>query len=161
MKKAFIIPLLFVCSFSIAQLKSISLTPVVTNITGTYKGSYNLGYGGLIKYEQQVSRKVDFYSEIGVIASSSKNSFYKNDAVIIPVTLGFRFLKIVDEFNIGLGAGISNYSFSKNIYNGIGFTVSPSIGYDFDKVLLNVSYNGTSKLGSLDYLAFKLYFKIK
>ena len=86
----------------------------------------------------------------------------------IPVIIGVNYLKIIDRFNIGMGLGLTPI-LNKGFENSYAFTTSPSISYDFNKISFNVSYNlnkmkvnyGSYTENSSNFIAFKLYFKIK
>ena len=180
MKKLIIIPFLIVCNLTISQIRSIKFAPVVTlvanpnNKTFFSNKIFNSGIGGFVKYEQLLNKKMNSFIEVGIIHNKSKMEYdyklYKmySNKTFIPIIIGVNYLKIIDRFNIGMGLGLTPI-LNKGFENSYAFTTSPSISYDFNKISFNVSYNlnkmkvnyGSYTKNSSNFIAFKLYFKIK
>ena len=179
MKKLIIIPFFIVCNLTFSQIRSIKFAPVVTLVGNTNRTLFsnkifNSGIGGFVKYEQLLNKKMNSFIEVGIIHNKSKNvldyKLYKmySNKTFIPIIIGVNYLKIIDRFNIGMGLGLTPI-LNKGFENSYAFTTSPSISYDFNKISFNVSYNlnkmkvnyGSYTKNSSNFIAFKLYFKIK
>jgi hypothetical protein len=179
MKKLIIIPFFIVCNLTFSQIRSIKFAPVVTLVGNTNRTLFsnkifNSGIGGFVKYEQLLNKKMNSFIEVGIIHNKSKNvldyKLYKmySNKTFIPIIIGVNYLKIIDRFNIGMGLGLTPI-LNKGFENSYAFTTSPSISYDFNKISFNVSYNlnkmkvnyGSYTENSSNFIAFKLYFKIK
>ena len=179
MKKLIIIPFFIVCNLTFSQIRSIKFAPVVTLVGNTNRTLFsnkifNSGIGGFVKYEQLLNKKMNSFIEVGIIHNKSKNvldyKLYKmySNKTFIPIIIGVNYLKIIDRFNIGMGLGFTPI-LNKGFENSYAFTTSPSISYDFNKISFNVSYNlnkmkvnyGSYTENSSNFIAFKLYFKIK
>lgn len=165
MKKSIISFFLLIAAFAVnAQDKKFQLGagPVVSLPSGDLKDINTIGLGGEFSAAYNISDDFQGFAQVGVHFFGGKNvnfgvgSIKMPSATHIPVLVGARYL--IDQFNVGLGAGYGSYSFDGSKSNG--FTFSPQVGVKLGKIDLTGHYTSTSVSGgNLSYFGLKTAYR--
>jgi hypothetical protein len=158
-KKIFIIALLAIISYKVSAQKeafSLRIGTGLSSFSDSKVGKSTFGLGADVLVRTSFSDKVQGFAQTGY------NAFINNgfNVAYIPLVVGLNMK--VNGFTPGIGIGYASSTAGGSTIGG--FTVSPQIGYQINKLELLANFNSTnvtsSGAGTWNIFGVKVFYKI-
>lgn len=145
-----------------AQNKKVSFSagPTIAVSTGFLQFTNSIGFGALGNVYVANSENLEFYGQTGFQIFTGKTFMGDKSPSVtqIPLMGGIRYN--TNNLLLGFGIGGTLYNFGGEEGSSFGFSINPSVGYDFGKFEVSANYHTTTTDGvNVNYIGIGSAFK--